>query len=703
MQSENDNTVVPLLGKTLGNFRIIEPIGSGGMATVFKAYEPMLDRYVAIKVLPVYLARDPIFVKRFVQEARSIAKLQHANIVTIHTFGEDHSILYIAMEHVDGGTVRDRLNRGALAVVETVGFMMQAAEALDYAHSQTIVHRDVKPSNMLLRKNGHLLLSDFGIAKILKNTSDDNNTRVGTAIGTPVYMSPEQATGQSIDGRTDIYSLGIAMFHCLTGRLPFTGDSPLTITVKHLNEPLPIEIMRAAGVPPAIEKVVVKMTAKYPAERYQTGHELVEALSEAIVASNIALSRRGSSALLPSQTSAPTIMPPDQGTSLAERSPEFRAQQELADQPTRIANAPQFPNITPVPSTMLFSDALLTRVDLKDFFIIYNRADRSWAKWVVWELEKAGYSAILPPWSFRLDSDFEKEIQKGTAKARHVIVILSPDFFKVLKAQSATLATFQEMVNSRNELLLIYARECEQEFNKQLESINYIDLAGEDELNARSVLFSSIRDEGIKLVMPPSFPGSAFRPSLGTVPDFPNRPVTTQEQVIEAEKSTDVSLSGSSKSSPSYPSQGLSVFFSYSHKDKKLRSELEKYLNHLKRQQLIVGWHDGEIEAGKEWAEEINKHLSEAQIILLLISQDFMASDYCYDIEVQKALVRHKAGEAQVIPIILRPAIWEDTPIGKLQALPAGAKPIIMWSNKELAFLDIAKGIQKAIDKLMNK
>src|SRR5258707_15301225 len=121
--------------------------------------------------------------------------------------------------------------------------------------------------------------------------------------------------------------------------------------------------------------------------------------------------------------------------------------------------------------------------------------------------------------------------------------------------------------------------------------------------------------------------------------------------------------------------QCIKVFFSYSQKDKKLRSGLEKYLNHLKRQQLIVGWYDGEIGAGKEWEQEINKHLNEAHIILLLVSQDFMASDYCYDIEMQKALERHKAGEAQVIPVILRPSIWQDTPIGKLQALPTGARP----------------------------
>ncbi len=152
--------------------------------------------------------------------------------------------------------------------------------------------------------------------------------------------------------------------------------------------------------------------------------------------------------------------------------------------------------------------------------------------------------------------------------------------------------------------------------------------------------------------------------------------------------------------------KSIEIFFSYSHKDKKYRLELENYLSHLKRissarSWRIEAWHDGEIGAGREYAKEINKHLSEAQIILLLISQEFIASEYCYDIEMQKALARHEAGEARVIPIILRPAIWKGTPIDKLQALPTDAKPITRWSRREDAFMDIARGIQKEIEKLL--
>ncbi len=243
-QVGNNDDVNSLIGRSLGQFRVVERIGAGGMATVFKAYQPTLDRYVAIKVLPAYHARDPIFVKRFEQEARSVAKLAHPNIVQIHDFSIDGDVTYIVMEYVDGGTLRERL-RQALSVPEAADVIIQAAEGLDCAHRNGIIHRDVKPGNMLLRKDGHLLLSDFGIAKILEGTT--NLTRVGTGIGTPQYMSPEQGTGQAVDRRSDIYSLGIVFFHCLTGRVPFTADNPLSVTVKHLHEPLPVDRYHVGG------------------------------------------------------------------------------------------------------------------------------------------------------------------------------------------------------------------------------------------------------------------------------------------------------------------------------------------------------------------------------------------------------------------------------------------------------------------------
>jgi serine/threonine protein kinase len=308
-QGGSNDDLNSLVGKSLGQFRIVERIGAGGMATVFKAYQPNLDRYVAVKVLPPFHARDATFVKRFVQEARSVAKLQHPNIVKIHDFGEQDNITYIVMEYVDGGTLKDRLRR-PISVPEAVDYMIQAAQGLDCAHRNGIIHRDVKPANMLLHKDGYLLLSDFGIAKILEGTT--NLTRVGTGIGTPQYMSPEQGTGQAVDRRSDIYSLGIVLFHCLTGRVPFTADNPLSITVKHLNEPLPVEALRMANVPMPIEQAVVKMTAKAPQDRYQSTDALIDALSKAMADSHLSMPRPGSRSVIGAPALPFPPQPPDQ-------------------------------------------------------------------------------------------------------------------------------------------------------------------------------------------------------------------------------------------------------------------------------------------------------------------------------------------------------------------------------------------------------
>jgi serine/threonine protein kinase len=248
-----------------------------------------------------------------VQEARSVAKLAHPNIVQIHDFGEQDNF-YIVMEYVDGGTLKDRLKK-PLPVPEAVDYVIQAAEGLDCAHRNGIIHRDVKPANMLLRKDGHLLISDFGIAKILEETT--NLTRVGTSIGTPQYMSPEQGTGntKAIDRRSDIYSLGIVLFHCLTGRVPFTAENALTITVKHLNDPLPVDKLIEAGVPNPLIQVVQKMTAKQPYERYQSADEVVDALTTALAASNLSLPRQWRGGI-PSFGSPPGLVPDQQRSGL---------------------------------------------------------------------------------------------------------------------------------------------------------------------------------------------------------------------------------------------------------------------------------------------------------------------------------------------------------------------------------------------------
>jgi serine/threonine protein kinase len=293
-----------LIGKKLGHLEVVEQIGQGGMATVYKAYQPALDRFVAIKVLPATYAKDPTFMERFVREARAIAKLYHPHILPVHDFGEQDGTTYIVMEYVSGGTFKKKLKQGQpMALREAIDLILQACQALECAHQNNIVHRDVKPGNMLLRSDSFMLLSDFGIAKILE--SNTVLTRTGVGIGTPQYMSPEQGTGSAVDGRSDIYSLGIVLYQAVTGRVPFgsPGDAPLMISLKHVSDPLPPPRQFAPDLPPMVEQVIVKALEKDPARRFQTATEMIDALS------NINMALRGPTVGFSSAFSA--IAPPD--------------------------------------------------------------------------------------------------------------------------------------------------------------------------------------------------------------------------------------------------------------------------------------------------------------------------------------------------------------------------------------------------------
>jgi tRNA A-37 threonylcarbamoyl transferase component Bud32 len=268
-----------LIGKTLGQLEVREQIGQGGMATVYKAYQPALDRFVAIKVLPASYAKDKTFRDRFVREARAVANLYHPHILPVHDFGEQDGTAYIVMEYVAHGTFKRRLvPQQPMPLGDALDLMLQAAQALECAHQHKIVHRDVKPANMLLRSDGFLLLSDFGIAKILEDTS--NLTRPGVGIGTPQYMSPEQAKGMPVDQRSDIYSLGIVLYQAVTGRVPFgvPGDAPLAISLKHVHEPLPPPSQFAPGLPPMLEQVILRALEKDADRRYQTVTQMIEAM-----------------------------------------------------------------------------------------------------------------------------------------------------------------------------------------------------------------------------------------------------------------------------------------------------------------------------------------------------------------------------------------------------------------------------------------
>ncbi len=271
-----------LVGRAIGQYQIVERIGQGGMAAVFKAYQPALDRHVAIKVLPAQHALTPGFSERFEREARAIAQLNHPNILPIIDYGQVDDLSYIVMKHVPGGTLAERLRR-PIDLPAVVRIVEQIASALDHAHSRGIIHRDVKPSNVLLDEGEWALLADFGLAKLI--AGDQNLTGTGTGMGTPAYLSPEQGQGLPLDHHTDIYSLGVILYEMLAGRLPYTSETPMGLVIKHIYEAPPRPRMINPAVPEAVESVILGAMAKPIAERYTSAGDMARALRQAVALS----------------------------------------------------------------------------------------------------------------------------------------------------------------------------------------------------------------------------------------------------------------------------------------------------------------------------------------------------------------------------------------------------------------------------------
>ena len=269
-----------LTGKQLGPYRVVAPLGEGGMAAVYKAYQPGMDRYVALKVLPQQLAADPLFVERFKREAKTLAQLQHPHILPVFDYGESEGYTYIAMPLVESGTLTNLLKGQPLPFDQVRSIITQVGDALDYAHTLGLVHRDVKPSNVLIDKRGNCLLTDFGIAKIVESTAKLTNT--GGILGTPAYMSPEQGRGDKVDARSDIYALGVVLYEMATGRVPFDAETPIAIIFKHVQDPLPPPSLINRNVPDALERVILKSMAKNPDDRFAAAGDMVRAIKAAI-------------------------------------------------------------------------------------------------------------------------------------------------------------------------------------------------------------------------------------------------------------------------------------------------------------------------------------------------------------------------------------------------------------------------------------
>jgi tRNA A-37 threonylcarbamoyl transferase component Bud32 len=294
-------------GTTIGSYRVLEQIGRGGMATVYKAYQAALSRNVALKILPSYLADDEVFRERFRAEAVTVAKLRHPNILAVHDFGTENGVHYIVTEFVDGGTLADQL--GSPLPPEYVARMLTpVASALDYAHARDVVHRDVKPSNVLIARDGTPVVSDFGLARMLQG-SLPRLTQTGALVGTPEYMAPEQAAGETAGPASDRYALAVMAYEMVVGTVPYSADTPLATLLAHLHKPLPLPHEKNPKITSAVEAVLLRGLAKAPDDRFPSATEFVRALDAAEAQTGPAVATRVPRPATTAPASAPIVTP----------------------------------------------------------------------------------------------------------------------------------------------------------------------------------------------------------------------------------------------------------------------------------------------------------------------------------------------------------------------------------------------------------
>ncbi|MGA1842766.1 MAG: protein kinase domain-containing protein [bacterium] len=264
-----------------GRYEIVKEIGRGSMGVVFEAYDPNIERPVALKVLREDRVTNQAFVERFIKEAKAIGRLSHPNIVTVYDVGQDHGTIYIAMEFLTGTPLNKIIEKKGFSVEETIDLGIQIAEVLDRANKKGIVHRDIKPSNIILMEDGQVKITDFGIAHI-EDSSSPQLTQVGEILGTPTYMAPEQVTGGHVDGRADIFSLGCILYELITGQRPFGGSS-LTAVLRSVTQDNPEEPVNInPQIPEALSSIIMKCLKKNPNERFQTGGATLKALKDCL-------------------------------------------------------------------------------------------------------------------------------------------------------------------------------------------------------------------------------------------------------------------------------------------------------------------------------------------------------------------------------------------------------------------------------------
>ncbi len=525
------------VGQQLGNYRLNSLIGRGGFGEVYLAEHIHLETLAAIKLLDMQLASTEA--EHFRTEARVIARLIHPNIIRVLDYGIDDLTPYLVMDFAPNGTLRQRHPKESRVAIDTViSYVKQIAQALQFAHEKQVIHRDVKPQNMLIGQNDEILLSDFGIAVTGSSTASRS---VQDMSGTPLYMAPEQINGRP-SRASDQYSLGIVVYEWLSGFPPFQG-SLSEITLQHTSATPPSLRAKVPSIAPAIEQVVLKALAKDIHQRFPSVQEFAGVLEEAVIQSDASDetlrfvkssieiiygekqleigktdygSPASSSDTIPSSEYPEislALLPPPWNTNPWETPVPPKWEISKEDIPTISSTIPgQIPYSPDSASTGTFQSSVPSESELQDSFILYHRADRQWAEWIAWQLHIERYSTILPVWGVLPSTDIELELRKAAAKANRTIILLSPNFFRTFAVRPDWIAPLKrDAVSQHNKVIAVYIRDFRGKHKSHLESIHYIDLTREEEATARKILLEAMRGEYIAPDVAPTYPGRPRR------------------------------------------------------------------------------------------------------------------------------------------------------------------------------------------------
>jgi serine/threonine protein kinase len=315
-----------LTGQTIGQYEVLGLIGKGGMASVYRARQPSMGRIVALKILPNYFMHEETFLKRFQREAQAIARLQHPRILPVYDYGEDRGIPYIAMAYVEGGSLSQVIQEeGGLSLDEASRLLDQIAEGLDFAHERGVIHRDFKPSNVLMDGKRNVYLADFGIAKVSYETAQLTGSGI---VGTPAYMAPEMFKSEPISHSIDLYALGVTLYQILSGSAPFEGTTPVQLMYAHLNQPVPNIAELKEGLPSDIQTVLDTAMAKNPEERYPNAGALAEAFRDALEGKSLEIDTSALPAMAPTMPGPAEPLVADDSATISIVEPEVQPPSE---------------------------------------------------------------------------------------------------------------------------------------------------------------------------------------------------------------------------------------------------------------------------------------------------------------------------------------------------------------------------------------